>query len=247
MGLFQILSGSFAELRRNPLLFLPKMASTTLWLIPYIFLLQSAKIDLAHATVSNDTLIYTVLILAISPLWVVIDSMYPVLVEQQRKKKRLDFSAALRHVFGRLLPLLALFVLILVVATICFLPFAFLMAFGIAYAFLPLLGLGAIGAVVMVFLGGLALYFVPTSIILEKVGFADSFQRGFTLTQRNFGTVFWLTLASFFFLLLAFVLEGTLGSLGVAGFIAGRYLGGIVTVYLYIVNPTAYLEARGRK
>lgn len=243
-GFFSILGGSFAELRRSPLLFLPKMVSVTFWIIPYLLLMQSLKVDLLRATVSTETWGAMALLLLLTPVWLIIDSMYPVLVEQRRKKKKLDFSAALRHVLGRMLPLIALFIAIIVIATICFLPFASLMAFGIVYSLLPALGLGLLGAAIIIFVGGIALYFVPTSIILEKAGFAESFRRGFTLTQRNFSLVFWLTLLSFFFLILSFVLEGTLGALGILGFIAGRYLGGIVTVYLYIVNPIAYLEAR---
>ncbi len=244
MGFFAVLKGSFAELRKNPLLFLPKMISVTIWLIPYILLMQSAKVDLLRATVSQETLLYTALIFILSPLWLIIDSMYPVLVLQQKKKKRLDFSAALRHVLGRLLQLLAFLLLLVVATTICFLPFAALLALGLALAFLPLIMLGILGTAVLVFIGGIALYFVPTSVILEKAGFAESFRTGFTLAQKNFSEVFWLTLISFLFLVFAFALEGTLGELGFAGFIVGRYLGGIVTVYLYVVNPTAYLAAR---
>ena len=247
MGFFSILSGSFAELKKDPMLFLPKMISVTIWIFPYIFLMESMKADMLRMSFSIETWAAMALLMLLSPVWLVIDSMYPVLVEQRRRKGRLDFMAALRHVLSRLIPLILLFIAVMLIATACLLPFAAMVAFGLVLSLLPLIGLGILGGALLMFIGSLALYFVPTSVILEKAGFRDSFKKGFTLARGNFKLVFWLTLVSFLFLALAFILEGSLGALGLAGFVAGRYLGGIVTVYLYTVNPTAYLEMRPKK
>ncbi len=244
MGFISILKGAFTELFRNPVLFIPKMISVTIWILPYLYLLQQARFDLAAARVSWGTLSATALIFLISPVWLLIDSMYPVLVEQQRKKKRLDFRAALDHVLGKFLKLFGLFLILLIAMTAVSTPFTMLIAFGYVYAFLPALLLGILGIAAIIFIGGIALYFVPTALILEKIGIAESLKAGFRMSKQNFSLVFWLTMASFIFLALSFFLEGTMEALGVAGFIFGRYLGGIVTVYMYVVNPTAYFEAR---
>lgn len=247
MGFFSILTGAFTELRKNPVLFIPKMISVTIWLLPYLYLLQQAKFDLAAAQLSEGTLLASAAIFLLSPLWVVIDSMYPVLVEQQKRGKRLDFRAALNHVLGKFLKIFGLFLVILIATTLLTLPFTLLLAFGYAFLILPALALGIFGIAAVIFVGGIALYFVPTSLILERAGIVNSFKTGFAMTQANFNLVFWLTLASFLFLALAFFLEGSLETLGVLGFVLGRYAGGVVTVYMYVVNPSAYLEIRREK
>jgi len=247
MGFLSILKGAFAELFRNPILFLPKMISVTIWLLPYLYLLQQAKFDMASATLSQGTLLATGAILLMSPLWVVIDSMYPVLVEQQRRKKRLDFRKALDHVLGRFVKIFGLFLIVLVGSTLLTLPFIALVAYGMVFLDVCLAAVGMAGIAAVIIAGGIALYFTPTSLILERIGIMDSFGTGLKMAQQNFGLVFWLTLASFFFLALAFLLEDSFGQLGVIGFVLGRYAGGIITVYTYVVNPTAYIDVRKRR
>jgi len=82
MGPIEILKGAFSELAKNPVLFLPKMVSVTIYAIPYLFLLEQAKAEMASQAMPVGTFAATLIILALSPLYIMIDSMYPVLVAQ---------------------------------------------------------------------------------------------------------------------------------------------------------------------
>jgi len=245
MGFLSILTGSAKELYKRPVLFLPKMISVTFWLVPYILLLEQSKADLAAGTVSMEMLFYTALIFLLSPVWLVIDSMYPILVKQLRsKKKKLDFKKALMEVLSKFWRILAVFLIILFVMVVLTLPPTFLLSLGIVTGFFPLLSMGMVLLFVLVVALSILLYFVPTTIVLEKTGVAGAFKSGFGLTKKNFSLVTLLSVFSLAFFALAFLFEGEAEVFGLVGFILARYLGGIFTVYLYIVNPSAYFEVK---
>jgi len=249
MGFISLLKEALDELVRNPKLFLPKLVSVTLYIPPYL-MLGRITVDIARnpamatPAMFDQTTYIMIVLLALAPVWIFIDSMYPILVQQRIEKGRLDFNEAAQHVLGKFLKILAVSILISILLTAVNLPFIALISIGLVLKLLPLLAIGLLGALAVVFASAIFLYFVPTTLIIEKIGVVDAFKTGYALSRNNFGLVFWLTLASFVVLLLGFYVEGVFGRIGEIGFIVGRYLGGILTVYLYVINPTAYLEIR---
>jgi hypothetical protein len=250
MGFLSLLRGAFTELIRDPKLFIPKMVSVTIYIPPYLLLAritaEIARNPLAAEALLEQTTWLTVIIFALAPIWLFVDSMYPVLVQQRSKTGKINFRGAASHVLGKFLKIIALFLAVFIILTLINIPFIGLLAAGMVFQLLPLIFLGLLGTVIVVFAAGIFLYFVPTALILEKIGIIESFRSGLTLSRKNFNLVFWLTLASFVLLLLGFYLEGAFERLGEIGFIIGRYVGGVLTVYLYVINPSAYLEVRPR-
>ena len=248
MGLISLLKGAFTELLRDPKLFIPKFISVTIFIPPYLALAQITA-ELARNPASAAGLVgqantLTLIVLLMAPIWIFIDSMYPVLVQQRAEKGKLEFVAAAKHVLVRFLKIFLAFFAILVLFFVVNIPFTLLISLGMVTQMLPVVAVGIIGAVAVMFAGGILLYFVPTTIILERTGIVNAFKAGFSLSRQNFSLVFWLTLFSFAVLFLGFYAEGAFQGLGTIGFIIGRYVGGIVTVYLYVVNPSAYLELK---
>ncbi|MDD5317783.1 MAG: hypothetical protein PHF51_03560 [Candidatus ainarchaeum sp.] len=248
MGFISLARGALRELARDPVLFLPKLVSTTLYIPPYLVLVRSsveaAKNPLLSQGLLGAEAPALLALFALAPLWIFIDSMYPELVRQRSETGKLGFRAAARHVLGRFPKILAVTAILLAIGLAAMLPFAALAALGVVFASLPLIALGALGLAAAVFVLGIAFYFTPTSIVIGEGSVLGSLREGYALSRANFGPVFWLTLLSFALLLAGFYAEGAFSALGEAGFVAGRYLGAVVTVYLYVLNPSAYLEVR---
>ncbi|VVC72182.1 Uncharacterised protein [uncultured archaeon] len=246
MGIATLAKGAFTELARDPVLFIPKLVSTTLYIPPYLVLFQStlaaAKNPLLSASLLQNELYSFAALILLAPVWIFIDSMYPELVRQRAATGKLDFKAAALHVSRRFLKIFALSIALLVIAMVFSLPFVAFIAAGVVFGFLPLLLIGFLGAAAVALAFGVIFYFSPTSMILGKGSVSGSLKEGYSLSRQNFGFVFWLTLISFSVLLIGFYAEGALQGLGEIGFILGRYLGAILTVYIYVLNPSAYLE-----
>jgi len=245
MGFVSIAKGALSELIREPLLFLPQLISTTLFIPPYLMLFQAtaqlaSNPYLASSLLPEETTALAI-ILVLTPPWIFLNSLYPELIRQRERTGRLQFKEAAKHVWKRYLKILAFYLLTLILTFAIGLPFILMMAFGLIFL-LPLFALGLLLLVAAIFGLGILFYFTPSSIVIGNSGIIGTFKESAALSRQNFSFVFWLTLLSFAVLLLGFYAGGALQTLGVIGFIAGRYVGAILTVYLWVINPAAYLH-----
>jgi len=245
-GVLELLRRAFSELAKNPVLFAPKFVSVTVYAFIYSYMISEMRAVLAAQALTSGYFIGMGALFAFLPIWLIIDSMYPSLVEQLLRKERLDFKSALSRSASKFLGVLALVLLFMVVSLICAAPFLLVAVEGMRIGSIALIAIGALGAGLVLFALSVAGYFLPTSILIERKGLVDSLKEGFGATRKNLKLVTILSLVSFVVLIAGFALEGTFESAGIIGFFLARYAGGILTVYLYVVNPTAYVETEKR-
>ncbi|MEM4734072.1 MAG: hypothetical protein QXD70_06055, partial [Candidatus Bathyarchaeia archaeon] len=86
----------------------------------------------------------TGLILVLTPIWIVIDATYPIMVEQQKRTGKLDFFLAVRQVLKKFWGLFAFFLLVLIATTLISLPFAFIVSLGLIFDSLLLIAFGIV-------------------------------------------------------------------------------------------------------
>jgi len=251
MGFFSVLRDSLVLLAREPALFIPKIVSTLLYLPPYLIIMKAFAAAAKDPLLARDALSTAFpaafALLAIMPAWLFLDSLYPVLVQQRRETGRIDFRSAAGRVLGRFLRVLLFSFLMLAIFMLIVTPLMVITAFGFVTGLLALAFAGLLAIGIMFLVSAIAFYFSPTALLLGNEGVVGSVRRSISLSRENFPLVFFLTLASFAVLLLGMYAEGAFEPLGDAGFVAGRLLGAVVTVYLYVVNPSAYLDVHGAK
>lgn len=251
MGFTEIFKKPFELLIANPLLFLPKFISNTLWLLPYLMLMGEFKKVLAYSYAYAQTgmagilQIWGIFILII-PFWLLLEGMYPPLVEQCIKGK-VNFFMAFRISLSKFIPLLAFLLLSLgLFALLAGVPI-FLISYGFFIGKMELILACAIFVLAVAFFLSAVFYFTPTAVLLEKGGAFDSFLYGMRVSKEQMGIVSVLTLFTFFLFAIGALVEGVVGTLGTIGFVIGRYLGGIFAVYAYVMNTNSYLEFRERR
>lgn len=244
LGTLSLLRLSFAELAANPILFLPKMISVTIYAVLYVLAMAEMKNALVTREISASYLGILAALLVFMPVWVMIDSLYPALAEQISRKEKPDFGKALWVVLRRIASIFGFVILIGVAAVIVMVPLLALAGAGLYLGNMALVAAAALLFVAIVLLLSIATYFMPTSVVLSKNDFLASLREGFGASKENLGIAIWLSILSFVVLAAGFAFEGVLAGVGIAGFVIARYAGGVLAVYLYIVNPTAYLEAK---
>jgi len=241
-GVFSLLKLALDELVRNPMLFAPKFVSVTVYAVIYAWIIAETKATLATGTISPGYFFANIAALLFMPAWIAIDSMYPKLVEQLLAQKRLDFWEAIKHSLSKFFSVFAFMLSFMFISVLLAFPFIMLAADGMTTGNAASIAGGAAGALFVLFVLVVVSYFMPTSILLEKKGLVESVVEGFGATRKNLKLVLALSIFSFVVLIAGFALEGAMEGIGIAGFVIARYLGGVLTVYLYVINPTAYIE-----
>jgi len=238
-----VLRDAFAMLRDQPLLFLPRIAMTVVTSALWIMLLGAVGQPVPAAL---DTLLrVAALSLVVLPLQTWVYNGYFFVVARDARTPR-EIANAFRAGLGRLLPGVAAVVAVVMAGTVAALPGAFAASYGVVAASPLLQAAGAALAVAALLAATVLLYFVPVAVVLGDGGFVASLRRGVATSRQRRGTVTAITLLSFGVLAATLAVEGTLRDLGLAGFVVGRLLSAVASVYLIVVNPELYLDAADR-
>ena len=100
---------------------------------------------------------------------------------------------------------------------------------------------GVIFTLVLTIALSYAIFFLPITV-LEKQTVGKSLKNSLKASRENSKDVTLLLLLSTFLLVLGSTMQGSLSSLGLAGFAASRLVSAVTTTYLFTVSPKMYLE-----
>lgn len=238
MSLQEVLHDSFALLREEPVVFVPKLVSSAVGAMFWLYLLQGLS-DPTQVTIDqlrNMALFFLILI----PFDTWIYNSYFVIV-QQYTDDEVRMLEALRTGLGRLPKGLFAMLVPVILSTVMALPAFVMISAGLVYGNTLLLGTGLVLASIVVIGTSIVFYLAPAAVVLGS-STLDDFRKGIRHSIGARREVALLTLLSFGLLAVAFVAEGALGRLGEVGFVAGRLVSGVVTVYLLVVNPELFLS-----
>lgn len=244
MSLRTVLVDAFALLRSNPLLFVPRLALMAASSVLWIFLV--GEIRTVPVVDPGALLVIAGLAVLLTPLQVWTYNAYFILVDRHNASLQ-DIVAAYRAGLDRLPQGIAAVMVPVFLVGVLSLPGAFLFAYGFVQDAALIQVYGALLVIAVIALVAIAFYFVPVAVVLGEDAFTTNFRKGMAAAREQPRAVAAITIASFVLLLSTLFVEGTLKQAGLAGFIIGRGISTVVSVYLLIVNPELYLDAAGEQ
>lgn len=233
MKAWDVLRESLVFLLEEPLFFVPILISTTLWSALFVSLLL--------LPLEQSVTIYLWAGLPLIAVSTLLKMMYPTLVRDYHEGS-FDFRKALEISFYRLPRTLAVFLIpTLIGGALLVLP---LMVFVTGYAIGNIVLMTAAGILGLVMMAGLMalFYFAPTSVILDDTDVMEAVGESFFLSTEYDTEVVLLVVVSLIIFGISALLTGAARGAGLTLFVIFRYLGALVSAYIWIVNPEMYLE-----
>jgi len=258
-----VLAESFNLLLKKPKLFLPKIFISAVYGVSMLLVAQLylqvysiGPVGITQRAISPETLaslLFLVLINFIVLVFaflldILINGMYPSMVNDYFEKKEISFKTALDKSLKRFFVLLPITLLDVIVFTVISIPLSFALYFALQvnniFLIIPILLI--IG--VMIFLTIIIFYFLYPVTMLEKEGIIRTVVHSFKSSYRNLGPVSKASLIPFFISLLNFALAFLQENLGfLILFIVMRFVVALISTYHYVLNPTVYLEYEKHK
>jgi hypothetical protein len=239
MTLKTVLEDAFVLLRQHPRIFLPRLVMTLVWSAFWIVIIRLVQNPLAITF--RELAAITLLFLIMLPFQIWVYNAYFILVKQHKEG---DFRLvdSFKQGLRKLPEGIAAFALILAAAIAVSLPGIVSFAFG-TVRHIPFLQ--ALGVLLMVS-GVLAVlvlsFFTPAAVVIGEQTFMDNLERGVMAAHNERREVIIITVLSFVILVLTQFVHSSLATLGVIGFIVGRLVAAVVSVYFLLVNPELFLQ-----
>ncbi|QKQ98024.1 hypothetical protein GKQ38_00600 [Candidatus Nanohaloarchaea archaeon] len=224
MRLIEILEESFQELRERPVYFVPRFISTGISTAWFIYILSNLKTNLYLAT---------------APFIIFMGLFVPVMVAymvENRSGLIEGFQTTLRKADDIFLSTLVFFA----AAAVAALPTVLGTALYIMNRNIAGLVIGGSLSLLLILATGFATYFLPITLI--RNGVIESFRESASFSSQNSREVTALLLFSFLLFGLSAASSGVLQTLGLIGFVLGRFTSAVVATYLIVVSPKYYLE-----
>lgn len=255
----ETLSRSWDIVVQHPKVLLPKLVVAALYGLLLIWTAQSLTIFTAPQTTIDPLQLqqlarFSVLSLGLSLIALVVDilvnAMYPVIVNQINSKKNVSlgkaFGESLEHA-SRIIPLN---ISVIIIFSLILTPFMILIIFSKLIAgpnellatAIGFAGMGVIGLLVFV-----AFYFSNTIVVIEKRGVIQSMGKSIELGKKYFKDVTGLSIISLLLALISMYLAFAIGGLGAGvvygiAFIALRLVTVVLYTYQYVLSPVLYFQ-----
>ncbi len=246
----QVLIRSFQLLRSEPRLFYPRIVMTLVWSAFWIYLaqlfvpmLQSPADYVLNQQITLDQIVVlSVFVFIMTPAELWMYNAYFFMVKQRHVAGDIDMGDAFYRGLLRLPQSIVLFCLLGTMALIFGTPGAIMFMYGQVHNVFWFQATGVLLSIMAITSVMLTVYFTPISVVLGERSFWRNVKEGLIASDDERHGVYLITLFSFAILLLASVTRGSLQQIGIAGFLLGRLLASIESVYLLIVNPELFIQ-----
>lgn len=234
------MTGSLRALREEPVIFAPKLASTFLGALWFVFLLDAVKTSQISPSLLPLALGSTVALLFVGLFASVLVSA---MVDLKDRYSGIELLK--RSVIGSRDKMLDLAVAVFLIVSVMFLSYLVsgigLLAYYL-YGSVLFLASGVLLSLLIVFGMSYYLYFLPVSLF-QKKSWKAALKDSSKVSSSNRRDVVLLMLFSLVLLAPAVYFTGRLETLGYAGFVASRMISGIVNTYVFVLSPEYYLGA----
>lgn len=236
MSLYKILAESFELLRDQPRFFVPRLISTSISTVWFIFVLENYVFSFSGANFSPLQIIFY---LVSGPLIAFMGVFVSVMLA-----KMVDSGPQLRKSFRYTIMRFKSLMLV----TLGILSASFLVAtpFSFGIVLYPVLGLpvliasGAISLVIFVAIS-FAIYFLPIALV-ESSRMVEMVKKSVSASRNNYLEVSIMLAFSLALLILAGLAQGVLETLGYIGFGLSRLISAVISTYIFVVSPKLYLS-----
>lgn len=243
MELVHVLRDAFELLREKPILFVPRLILTGIWSIVW---LELADMLGGGLPTMHDALGILVFSLALAPIQIWVYNSYIVMVKQHRNEG-IDMRSGFKAGFHRLPEGIAAYFLTALVLAVALLPGIILVTFGIVQMHLGYLAFGSLLLITTFVAVSTAFYFTPAVVVLGEESFMQNVRNSLHISQSTRTDVLGIVLFTFALLIATTATRGAFETIGLAGFLFGRFISATVSLYLLIVNPEFLLELQEQK
>lgn len=240
MSLQQVLVNAFTLLRQHPRVFIPRLVMTLVWSVFWVVIIGLLE-NPANATF-RELGIVSLFFLMMLPFQIWVYNAYFLMVKQYRED---DFAlvAAFKQAIWKLPHGMAAFALIVATAIALSLPGITALIYGTVTRLPFMQALGVLMIIVAVVGVLIFSFFAPASVVLGEQSFAQNLKNGVLAAHRERREVVLITVVSFGLLFLTQLAHSRLAFLGIVGFVLGRLIAAVVSVYFLLVNPELFLHA----
>lgn len=231
-----VLTAAATLLRTRPVLFLPRLALTAVTSIFWLLLIDAVRTPRPEAM-----LLLLVLFLATVPFQVWIFNAY-IFIVRQYHEDTINLRAAFHAATTKLVEGTAAALLIMAAGILVMLPVSAVLVYGLATTNLTAIVIAAVLLLTAIFLIAVHAYFVPVTVVLGTRSFSSNLWHGVSSSREHRRPVTLLAFVSFTILAATLLVEGWMQQIGIIGFLTGRFMTAVVSVYLMILNPELYLE-----
>jgi len=237
-------------LKREPKLFVPRLATTVLYTL---FILMSAGVIVRAANRTADfgdlivLILFSIVLLAVD---LIVYGMYSSLAEQFESGKRVSLRAALASAIGRGKTLLLLGFTAVVFLSVMLILIALPVALAVVLRRLELIIISFLFTILAILVFAFVFFFAVPSAVIEKLGWMEALSRSVTLGKENAGLVLKLNIFFGFLVLVTLSIatitqmKGRAFALAIIFFILARAVQVLVYTYISVATPTAFLFVR---
>ena len=257
----ETLSRSWDILVQHPKVLLPKLIVAALYGLLLIWTAQNLSIFTSpqsfDPTQVQQLARFSVLSLGLSLIALLVDilvnAMYPVIVNQINSKKNVSLGKAFGESLEHASKIIPLNISVIIIFSLILTPFMMLIIFSKLIAGanewiavgVGLAGMGIIGLLVFV-----AFYFSNTIVVIEKRGVMQSLRKSIEMGKRHFVDVTGLSIISLLLALISMYLAFAIGGLGASAayglaFIVLRLVTVVLYTYQYVLSPVLYFQLHG--
>ncbi len=255
MKFFGFLKEAFEVLKRNPKLFLPKLAVAGIYGVSLVlgaiilrdFMPIVASIN--NSSLTSEQLLFlsrAVPFMLFSFFWLVfslsadvfVNAMYPVLLRDFKAKRRISLSRAFRGARKRSL-------VVFPAVFLALLPLALLLEAAFFLSSAPALFVFLIVALAATLLYGFAFYYIYPVLVLEKVSVFSGLKRSVSTSAANASVTLKASVIPFAVSLLNLYLAFDIfNPLNFFLFVSTRFFIAVLSAYNMVLNPVLYLGVK---
>ena len=230
-SLSEVLRSSVEMLKRRPILFAPKLASSAIGAVWFIAFLEQYG-SLVHYLVSLPILMF---------MSVFVSALVSAMVKGIGEENDRVLSYALSEIRSRVWVLASTSIVLMLATFLISLPMSLGLFMYLSGGAMIFLISGFLITIVLSLALAFSIYFLPATLISSN-SMKRAFSRSFSSSRSNRGDVVKLTLLSFLLLGIASASPGIGRTIGYIGFVLGRLISSVVSTYLYVVSPKYYFD-----
>lgn len=239
MAFGTVMLRAFRLVRQHPLVFLPRIAMTTVWSIYWVYII---RLLLNPATVTlRDITIVSAVTVVLSTLQIWLYTTY-FLIAKQYEHDDLRLADAFREAAAKLPRSIAVFGLLGTVCLMLGTPGAVMYMYGQEMGYNLFQIGGIVWSLAAVFGVMVTAYFAPVAVVLGEYSFVKNLRNGIQASREDRREVVLATAFAFGALLFTSVLRGEFWELGILGFFLGRVVAAVTETYLLLINPELFLH-----
>ncbi len=258
-SLIEVLKNSFIVLKKQPKLFFPKIFLALVWGLMLLFamnLLKKMQVINLLSSLEEKTFLLNkifpeaVFLLVLSFIFFVFDSVinsaYPLMIQNYLNKKSISVSVSIKEVLKNFTKIVVPVLFAFILSMIILVPFITFFSFSFVQNNLFFSVLSGLVILIAVFIVTVLFYFIYPVAAIEKKGLSSVFnavKKSFkNIKEASFGTFIALILSLISAFIVSFAETELISILALIVFAVLRIITAVLATYSMVLNPLLYFK-----